>query len=305
LRIALAPDGGRTVGLGHAARCVALAEAFTALGERPIVVPPAGAARQWLSRQAVTTAPLGRRAWDLIVVDSYRITRARLGRWRRACRVLAVVDDSGRARVPARVDVLLRLAPGRVSSGRIIGGTRYVTLRREYWNAAPARIAPRVARVLVTLGGFPPGRLLATVRRAVRAALPHARVRALAAARGHRPAASLDRLMRRADLAVTAGGQTLLELLALGVPALVIGVAGNQRVNIAAARRARAAVVVGSHDRADLAERLTAAVARCAGSTALRRDLAARGRRLIDGQGALRAARLLRDRARRARASRA
>jgi spore coat polysaccharide biosynthesis predicted glycosyltransferase SpsG len=91
--------------------------------------------------------------------------------------------------------------------------------------------------------------------------------------------------MASADLALTAAGSTCWELACLGVPALVVETADNQRW-VAAVLAAAGAVERcgrwGDQDPSELAERVAALLADRVRLTAM----GTAGRRLVDGRGA-------------------
>jgi RimJ/RimL family protein N-acetyltransferase len=96
-------------------------------------------------------------------------------------------------------------------------------------------------------------------------------------------------MMSEANLALGAGGVMLWERLCLGVPSLVIAVAENQRPQIEAMVAAGAIRFVGDHAEVTPGTIVQAVTALAADAPA-RRALAAAGRRLVDGRGALRLA---------------
>ncbi len=185
---------------------------------------------------------------------------------------------------------------------RLLLGPRYALQRREFRELdVPAREVPAQARrVLVTLGGSDPDNVSALVLDAL-ALLPEPlEVQVLlGGANPHR--ASLERpgvelvtdardvpeRMLWADLAVAAAGGTAWELARTGTPQVTIVIADNQRPAGDALKADGLAVVLGWH--ADLTPQAIAeAVSALAGDASRRAELAARGRALIDGQGARR-----------------
>jgi spore coat polysaccharide biosynthesis predicted glycosyltransferase SpsG len=94
-------------------------------------------------------------------------------------------------------------------------------------------------------------------------------------------------LMASADLAVVAAGSTCWELAFMGVPAVVMIVAGNQQ-GIARGLHERGIVrSLGWHTEVDDDRLLAAVDALCADAEA-RRLMSERGRQLVDGLGAAR-----------------
>jgi spore coat polysaccharide biosynthesis predicted glycosyltransferase SpsG len=109
----------------------------------------------------------------------------------------------------------------------------------------------------------------------------------------HRDRFGLRELMLRADLAVSGAGVTLLELAATATPMVAIALVDNQRPNFEALTKAGVALGAGAAGDPDLGGAIEAAVKRLAGDGTLRETLGARGRALVDGQGAHRVAELI------------
>jgi UDP-2,4-diacetamido-2,4,6-trideoxy-beta-L-altropyranose hydrolase len=100
--------------------------------------------------------------------------------------------------------------------------------------------------------------------------------------------------MAWADVVVTAGGTTSWELAFMGLPALTIVLADNQ-VDLAESLAAHGvARNLGWHTRLTEAE-LADAVAELMKDQAARRDMGARGRELVDGDGGRRVVRALQE----------
>lgn len=330
-RLVLLPDSGPDVGLGHVSRCVALGTAAAALGARVSLLASEEARAAALVRAAgletLTVAggvngaaaieQLGRAEADVVVVDSYRASPELFVALRSAAALVVAVDDL--ADRPLPVDVVVNggaaaetLPYRRAAGTRLLLGPRYALLDPRYAEAPAAHAADRVGRVLVSLGG---GRHEAHLRRALAAlddALddgarvdvavgPGGDVQELAAAarasrlrvRIHADVAGLRELIEAADLAVSGAGMTLYELCATATPAVMVCMADNQRPNFAAFERAGAALGAGGTEERGLSASLRAALDRLATDGALRAALGARGRTLVDGQGAQRVARAI------------
>ena len=328
--IAFVTEGGPDVGLGHLSRCAALACAAIADGARAtFLLPEPLGARPLLRgvRAEVLRSPwpvdptgahgtLTRLEPDAIVVDSYRASLDFLRSLRSIAQVVAVDDMADR---PLPVDVVVNGGPGaealpydRRPDTIYLLGPHYALLDPVY-AAEPSRAVPtRVRRVLVCLGGGRQVDAALTALGAVDRALGGCVVDVTAGASGttgfqldgaaremrnlvviHRDRFGLRKMMLRADLAVSAAGVTLLELAATATPTVAIALADNQRPNFEAFTKAGAALGAGAAGDPDLRNAIEAAVARLAGDSALRAAMGARGRDLVDGQGASRVARLI------------
>jgi spore coat polysaccharide biosynthesis predicted glycosyltransferase SpsG len=162
--------------------------------------------------------------------------------------------------------------------------------------------------VLIALGGGTHGRALAAlVASAIARRVPDVRIRAAAgfAAHGRQPELARGHWVEAPDglaaelgsatVAVTAGGVTLFEACALGVPAVALPVAPAQSLTIAAVARAGAAIDAGSFpvDRTAVL-RAADAVADLLMNRRCHRRMSDAGRRFVDGRGVFRAAERLR-----------
>jgi spore coat polysaccharide biosynthesis predicted glycosyltransferase SpsG len=215
-------------------------------------------------------------------------------------RRLAAIDDLHQLS-HAEVKWIIRPSVGERSSARVLGGARFVLLRREWWQLR--RRAPResVRGVFIALGSAPQHRDLVTAVEAVRRTVPEAVIDvasgirtfdAPSGVRSHPMSRSLRPLLAHVDLAVSAAGQTMYECLASRVPTVVVCTAENQRRQLAATMRAGAALDGGTAGSDGWNEALMATVARLL-PAARRVRMTAHQEALIDGRGALRVARAL------------
>jgi UDP-2,4-diacetamido-2,4,6-trideoxy-beta-L-altropyranose hydrolase len=329
-RIAFVTEGGPAVGLGHLSRCAALGRAAVAEGARACVLVPEPARiapllrgldvevleSPWPVDPAHARATLAGLAPETIVVDSYAASAPFLDSLRAVAPVVAVDDLADR---PLPVDVVVNGGGGaetlpyaRRPGTTYLLGPRYALLDLAYAAAPRRAVVARVRRVLVCLGGSRQVAAgvaaLAAVDRALHGCVVDLVVGPAAgtsweldgAAREmgnlvviHRDRFGLRELMLRADLAVSGAGMTLLEMAATATPVVAIGLADNQRPNLDAFARAGAALAAGAAGHPELGQAIEASVRRLAGDAELRAAMGARGRALVDGQGASRVARLI------------
>ena len=258
--------------------------------------------------QAVVNAAAGADA--IVVVDSDLEPPAYIRRLRASGLLVVAVEDEPVADIAA--DVLLNgdahgglvgyAAPPETT---LLLGPSFAPLPRPYWqpDVPAARVPP--LRALVTLGGADPHGLTAPLLDAAGALLPSMLFEVVAGPyAGNRAAidAAVSRLGARAvlhvaprsmftliaacDVALTAAGQTLYELAALGRPAVAIQVAGNQRPQLAAFERAGVVVDAGMATDPGIAGRAAARLADLVTEPSRLAAMAAAGPNLVDGQGA-------------------
>jgi UDP-2,4-diacetamido-2,4,6-trideoxy-beta-L-altropyranose hydrolase len=308
-------DGGSDVGLGHVRRCLTLAGA---LREEDVFctfhVRGGNAAKDFVEQHrfdAVAVDDFGGALpeTDGILIDSYRIDE----RLFTVTTPVIVIDDIADRELP--VAVILNPGAGAESltySARsdtlLLLGVQYALLRREFAEPFEREIAPSMRRIMITLGGSDHGPLAADLVRWAQTGMSalHGEqttidvivgpffqrvddLRALAKANERVKLlfdpSDMRNAMFRCDGAISSGGQTLDELAATGTPALAISTADNQQNNIAALADAGTIVYVE--------ERTEAALVRGLATIApaeTRREMSRRGRALVDGRGARRAA---------------
>ncbi len=91
-------------------------------------------------------------------------------------------------------------------------------------------------------------------------------------------------IMSGCDLAVSAGGSTLYELAACGIPTAAFAYADNQLLHIRALERQRLLRYIGYHDRLD-GQKLIDHILYLMGHPDIRKKIAAEQRALVDGKG--------------------
>lgn len=254
-----------------------------------------------------------------LVADSYRLWPAWFETLRREAPALPVyaVDDLGeKAGMPVHGFLSFglgaderRYAPEARADSLV--GAAYTPLRPEFRHR---RERPHFSgRVLVLMGGSDPERQTERAVRALRGVAevrhldvvlgplfgPDTAVRRAAAGdprvRLHVAPKGLPQLMAAADVAVSASGMAATELAALGVPAVLLALAENQRANGEGARRLGTALYLGPYRRVSEVA-LAGAVSRLLKDAAMRGRLSAAGRAALDGRGAERLADALLDR---------
>lgn len=341
-------DASVQMGTGHAMRCLALAQAWqeaagtarfvlgsatTAIEARlngegmafSQITAPSGSALD--AMQTIAMAREVGAAW--VVVDGYQFDADYQRAIKESGMRLLFVDDYGHAQ-HYWADLILNqniyaseaLYPGREADARLLLGTRYALLRREFWPwRGWQRQMPEVARrVLVTLGGADPANVTLKVVEAlakvtvdgleakivVGGSNPHRETLQRALTREISPTyhpqtqqlrlventANMPELMAWADLAVSAAGTTSWELAFMQVPSLVLSLAENQRHNAEGLDAAGAAKNLGWHSELS-ADGLAGALAWLSVASDTRSTMAERGRMLVDCQGGQRVAELL------------
>jgi UDP-2,4-diacetamido-2,4,6-trideoxy-beta-L-altropyranose hydrolase len=305
-------SGGRAV--------FAMADAPRSLRERLLAekmdVAPIEASRGGGDDVRKVAELAGRHAASWVVVDGYHFGAAYQRDLKAAGLKLLFVDDHGHAGHHSADLVLNQNVYADRSFyqdtepyTRLLLGPRYVLLRREFarWGEWKREIAPVGGKVLVTMGGSDPGNITARVIEAlglvrvegleatvvVGGSNPHSDFLRRAVARFvgkihiQKDVPNMPELMAWADVAVSAAGTTCWELCLLGLPAILIDLAENQRPIAEALTWKKCAIHLGGTSEV-ATEKMAASLEWLLLSPATRTAISRRARELVDTNGAIR-----------------
>lgn len=252
---------------------------------------------------------------DFFLVDSYFVTSRYLSHVKKYMPV-GYMDDICQIDFP--VDLLINynifadsVFYRQLRGTRLLLGTKYAPLRKEF-TEVDYEIREKASRVLITTGGSDKynlaGRLMAkaiTDRRT--AGLEYCVVSGvynihLDELKGMEEEHSnvhiysnvynMAELMQQCDIAVTAGGSTMYELSAVGVPIICFSFVENQERIVEGFHKAGLVCFGGNYltQGEDMLDKLIDTIALLSGSAALRREYSKKVRNVVDGCGALRIA---------------
>jgi len=301
-------------GGGHVARCTALSAALGEYGPVTVIIEPGGGLwEQHFAALGLETVcePVTDRSFAGIVLDNYALDAGDVARWRTSTQgPLVQIDDFG---CPlSGVDLAINATPG--LHGDILEGVpallgaRYAMLGAPYTGVTSREISPEIERVVVGIGLDDSNDATGLALQAIELAMSGkccvdvilgsisvnaGTIREMTEARSnwnlYLDADEPWRLAMQADLAITGGGQSLLERLALGIPSIGIAIADNQAPALAGAEAAGAIVNMGPL--ADLSvDMLSSSIRNLARDRKRRALLASSGQQLVDGHGAARTA---------------
>lgn len=248
-----------------------------------------------------------------VVVDGYHFESQYQRRLREEGRRVLFIDDYGHADwydadlvLNQNIDAEATLYEERAPHTDLLLGPKFALLRKEFWPWREPRRTPRkrVSRVLVTLGGADLNNLTTRVVQGlgqldvgdvrvtvlVGGSNPHGEaVRAAAEGTGSIEIRSdvddIAVLMAESDVAVSAGGSTCWELSFMGIPAVIIVLAGNQRGIAEGLEKLGAAINLGWHEAIDEME-IAKGIESLLSDDAERLRMARTAQKLVDGRGA-------------------
>ncbi|MFY9983744.1 MAG: hypothetical protein WAK31_03255 [Chthoniobacterales bacterium] len=318
--ILLLTDYGSEIGYGHLTRCLSLAHAFGetgreiglwVVGDEPAKaqLPAWAKAIDWTGLPDKALSEL-REAYA-VVVDSLAVTPQFCERLGQINPRLAIIDDWPRRFYDRGIVIDWTIGaenfayPHKSANVRYLLGSEYCALRPEF-NTPPQRFFNETPRtVLITFGGSDIRHLTAPILSLLDAEFPTLQKEVIVGP-GVRDRSFLDKvyaanttfhvacdavqmctLMRQADFAVCAGGQTLYELASQGLPPVVISVTDNQQDDVREFGAVGFGCVVGAWNSSKLTSKINVGV-RTVWPAAERRRRSTIGRQCIDGRGAQR-----------------
>lgn len=249
---------------------------------------------------------------DWVVVDGYHFEANYQRELKNAGLRFLFFDDFGHAKHYCADFVLNQnlgagenLYSSRESFTKLLLGARFVQLRNEFskWRDWRRTIPPQTKKILVTLGGSDSENVTLKVVQAIQqisdlkfeAAIviggsnPHGEelksvTQSSPAIRLIQDAENMPELMAEADLAIAAGGTTAWELAFMGLPALMMVMADNQRSNAEQLQSAGVARNLGWHK--DLPpEKIAQQMGSLSDDFLTRGKMSRCGKELVDGLG--------------------
>ena len=326
-------DMNSVIATGHMMRCLAVADAARCMGEETMFLLADGEAAALLEKRdyryiilntswndMVGELPALRKVIEeqgihTLLIDSYQVTEQYLTELEKLVRTV-YIDDVNAFHYP--VSALICYAnyyakfryEDRYASEQLYLGTDYAPLRAVYADCPEKRIADTVEQLLVMSGGTDQYDILSRILEAVHGR-SYRRIEVICGAYYknydvlcktyagcenvviRRNVSDMENSMQRADLAITAGGSTMYELCACGTPAISYSFADNQLQNVEQFQRDHVIDYAGDVRYEDVPDKLLKLLNRYDRDVELRRCRSEKMRRVVDGRGAARIARIL------------
>lgn len=333
-RLVIRADANAQIGTGHLMRCLALGQAWKDSGGEEVFITACDnkgllerlyeeGFRVHLLDKAypdphdweVTKEVLHDNPGAWVALDGYHFDSTYQRQIKEAGHPLLVIDDMAHLE-HYYADIVLnqnlhaeQLHYSCEPYTRLLLGTRYVLLRREFlkWQGWKREI-PKVARkVLVTLGGADPDNVTLKVIQALQqvdvdgletvvvvgASNPHHEELQAAVSDSRIPiqlernVTNMPKLMAWADLAVSSASTTVWELMFMGVPTLILILAENQRLVAGWLNAREVAENLGWHE--DISPyKMAQAMTQLLREARTRAGMSERDREIVDGEGTAR-----------------
>jgi UDP-2,4-diacetamido-2,4,6-trideoxy-beta-L-altropyranose hydrolase len=266
MKVLIFTEGGRTGGLGHISRCLALYQAFACRKHEPWLIINADNSVKsilkqerykilnWVKNYKKLT-PLLKDA-GIAVIDSY-LSGPKVYKFISEKSALSVyIDDYKRIKYPKGIIINSAVSPDKLRYPKEAGltyllGTKYAFLRKEFWDIpGKLKVKKDIKTILITFGGADPVNMTPRVLGYLKLKYPElakkviigksfANIKEIIGKKDSKTeliydsgAQDMKKAMLKADLAISSGGQTLYELARIGVPTIGVCFANNQLLNL-------------------------------------------------------------------------
>lgn len=246
-KVLIITEGGKKFGFGHVVRCTALYDAFKERGFIPqflingdgTILGLLGNRRyrifNWLKEKNKLFELADAAA--IVVIDSYsagkpiysKISKITGGN-------LVMLDDCNRLKYPKGFVINSAIYGDKIPYPKKDGviyllGSNYAILRKEFWTVPQKRINREVKNILITFGGKNYSGLM---RRTAEYLKNNFDFNVDVAGQGNNKLGAVEmlKLISKADVCISGGGQTLYELARCKTPAIGVCLADNQLLNL-------------------------------------------------------------------------
>ena len=320
MKVFLLTEGGSGLGFGHIMRCIAINDAFKEFNISPTLLINGSTSIKdivkkrrylffnWLNQRNKTFDLL--RGADVVIVDSYLADSSFYKSIAKLAPIPVYFDDNKRIAYPPGVVINGAAFPNRMKypnnkNIKYLLGLSYIPLRKEFWDVPEKRISRVVRNVLITFGGEDTKNMTPKILAALSKEYPQLHKKVIIG-RGFKNIAEIVRakdaqtelmfyaqperikeVMLGADIAISAAGQTLYELVRLGVPSIAVTVVKNQLKHSDSLKRADCLLDVSGYKEKDLIKNIFPYLDSL--NYTRRKIISCTGKKMVDGQGARRA----------------
>ncbi len=264
MKIFILCEGGNNIGYGHVTRSMSIGQAFTYFGfNSTYVINQNEIIKEFLVNNHVINLDWANhpdqlkpilKAADVVVIDSFRADFKIYELISKHVKVPVYLDDFVRFDYPKKGVVLNgtigaeQFNYSRKDNLTYLLGVKYQPLRKEFWNVPPKKIKEKVEKILIVIGANDVRNLLRKIVTSLEINDKNIQISIITTKKmdsknfqfknqnihifRNLSANEMKSLMLSADLAISAGGQTLYELARVGVPSVAISVAENQRFHL-------------------------------------------------------------------------
>jgi UDP-2,4-diacetamido-2,4,6-trideoxy-beta-L-altropyranose hydrolase len=325
MKVYLITEGGSDIGIGHITRCTALYEAFEEKGILPLFLINGNETVKdllksknyeifnWLAEEKKLLTFIEHA--DVVIIDSYRAVYDLYEKISGLAEVPVYIDDNRRIDYPGGFIINGTIYaedlnyPKRKDVTYLLG-SKYIPLRKEFWDVPEKEIKKNIQTVMVTFGGDDARNMTPGILNLLKENFPKL-IKKVIIGKGFKNierieslkngkteliyypnAEDMKRVMLESDIAISASGQTLYELARVGVPTIAIAVAENQMNNAKGWQKAGFIEYAGWWEDKNTLNAIASKI-KLLRAFDLRKEKSTMGRCYVDGLGASRVVELV------------
>ncbi len=320
MKVLILTEGGKDIGFGHIARCIALYQAFEEKGVIPeliingdeyieeIVSGKNYQAFNWLKERDKLFEMVNNA--DIAIIDSYLADISLYAKVSKIAKVPVYIDDTKRLDYPRCVVLNASIYANNLDYPKKDGvkyllGIQYAFLRKEFWEVPEKEINENIESIMVTFGGIDAedmtSRILSflnenysELQKYVVIGKGFQNINTIEMKTDKKTgliyfptAEKMKEVMLTTDIAISSGGQTLYELIRVGVPTIGICVAEDQIRGLKEIQKMELIEYIGLHNDDKNTMKLKKSINHLK-SQKIRETRSKRGRTFVDGKGSKR-----------------
>lgn len=293
MKVLIITEGSRNIGFGHITRCTSLYQAFVEKNIEPEFIINSDETVEglltgkrykifnWLEEKEKIYTLI--KETDIIIIDSYFADYDFYKRISDSAKVTAYIDDNKRIDYPKGIIINGSIYAKDMNYPEKEGitnllGSEYTLLRREFWDIPEKKINENIETIMITFGGEDVKNMTLKILELIKKKYPDFKKKVIIG-KGFKnieiikqlqnknteliyypDAEGMKKAMLESDMAISAGGQTLNELAAIGVPTIAIAVAENQINNVTGWKKAEFIEYAGWWEEENLLENILKSV---------------------------------------------
>ncbi len=314
MRVYILTEGGKNIGFGHITRCISIYQAFKEKGIEPKFILNGDKSTKdlvknldfqiinWLKNSILDEIKNS----DIVIVDSYLANKEFYELVSQNVKKAVYIDDNKRLDYPKGVVIngnihATTLNYPKKEDTQYLLGTEYTPLRKEFWDVKQKVINKDIETILITFGGDDGKNMTPKVldllkkyknlKKFVVIGKSFQNIKDIEKIKDENSylfynvdAKKMKELMLKADIAISAAGQTLYELARVGTPTIAIAVADNQLKSVKKLDEAGFVAYAGYYNEKDVLKNTLNFFEKLSDKN-LREKMAKIGRKIVNGQG--------------------
>ena len=320
LNVFILTEGSSNIGFGHITRMLSIYQAFEEKGIKPtfiingddtvkdLIKDTDYKIYNWIKDNERLITEI--KDADIAIIDSYLAPKELYKEIAKSVNCAVYYDDYNRIQYPKGIVINGNIHAKSLNYPQIKGvkyllGTKYLPLRKEFWDVPEKKIKESVSSIMITFGGDDLRNMTPKILKALKENYPDI-IKNVIIGKGFKNVKEIEKetdnntnliyypnaqkmkeVMLESDIAISAGGQTLYELARTGTPAIAVLVADNQMGNIEGLEKAGFIEFAGNWDNKNMLNQVLKKIEKLKKYN-LRLEKSKIGKYLVDGKGSIR-----------------